>query len=189
MAPLNDSRRRASPFRVLLALIAGIAAAPGCLTPGDEPYAGWSEARSEAGGFSIRYLAPPWEVDLATVAPAIGLEVPFQHAAPVGLPDPPPSYAFVATPGLAGATDQLSLGAEQVRALEGDVVVAPTRTFATRSGLTGHEMISIDVWSRFHRETFVTLPPGGVVRLSLESNDDADERDVDDMLASLEALE
>jgi hypothetical protein len=95
----------------------------------------------------------------------------------------------VATPGLAGATDQLSVGTEQVRMLEGDVVVAPTRPFTTRSGLGGHEMISVDVWARFHRETFVTLPPAAVLRLSFESNDDADSRDVHDLLASLEALE
>jgi hypothetical protein len=187
MAPLNDAGRRAPGARALLLLLLGIGA-PGCLPAGDEPYVGWSEARSEDGGFSIRYLAPPWEVDLATVAPSVGLEVPFQHAAPVGLPDPPPAYALVATPGLAGATDQLSAGAEQVRALEGDVVVAPTRPFTTRSGLVGHEMISVDVWSRFHRETFADAAGRGGAALAREQHD-ADARDANDMLSSLEALE
>ncbi len=50
-------------------------------------------------------------------------------------------------------------------------------------------MITVDVWSRFHREAYVALPSGAVVHLALESNDDADARDVDDLLESLEAIE
>ena len=160
----------------------------GCLTPGDEPYAGWSEARSVDGGFSLRYLAPPWEKDLSALPPAIGLQIPFQHAAPVGLPDPPPSFAFLATPGLIGPTDALSQNTEAQMEAD-DVLIATTRPFTTRSGLAGHEMIKVDKWSRYHRETFVALPSGSVVHLSLESNDDADQRDVDDLFASLEAIE
>jgi hypothetical protein len=168
----------------LLALLAS-----GCLQPGDEPYAGWEVAQSVGGGFSIRYLEPPWEVDLSTPPPAIGLQVPFQHSAPIGLPDPPPSYLFLATPGLAGATDQLAQGAEQLRLATGDVTVAATRPIVTRSGMPGHEVITLDVLSRFHREVFVTMPTGSVVHMGLESNDDADARDVDDLCASLEATE
>ena len=184
MAPLKHTPR------ALLLLAACLAGPTGCLTPGDEPYAGWSVAKSEAGGFSLRYLAPPWEIDLATVAPAIGLEVPFQHAAPVGLPDPPPSYLLIATPGLAGATDALAASALSYRlGVEGDTQLVAVRAITTRSGLGGHEMISLDVWARFHREAYVALPSGAVVHLALESNDDADARDVDDLLTSLEAIE
>lgn len=171
---------------LLLLCVAGLT---GCLSPGDEPYAGWAMASSVEGGFSIRYLAPPWETDFATLPPAIGIEVPFQHAAPVGLPDPPPSYALVATPGLAGGTDALAASALANRVgVEGDTQVAAVRPFTTHSGLAGHEMISIDVWARYHREAYVALPTGSVVHVSLECNDDADARDVDDLFASVEAL-
>lgn len=175
-------------LRTLLPLALPLLAA-GCLTPGTEPYAGWSTISSAEGGFSIRYLAPPWEVDEVSPPPVVHLEVPFQHAAPPGLPDPPPAYSLTITPGLGGETLTLAQSAEQLHVADGDTVVVPTRTFATRSGLPGHETIAIDRWSRFFRETFVAMPLGTVVSLALESNDDADERDVHDLLASLEAIE
>lgn len=174
--------------RLLLPFLASLAAA-GCLTPGSEPYAGWSEIESPEGGYTLRYLAPPWEVDESTPPPTVHLEVPFQHAAPVGLPDPPPAYSLLVTPALVGPTDAFAVGAEQIHAAAGDTIVVTTRPFVTRSGLPGHEMIAIDRWSRFFRETYVALPIGTVVHLALESNDDADERDVGDLLASLEAVE
>ncbi|MBI2892927.1 MAG: hypothetical protein HYY06_05195 [Deltaproteobacteria bacterium] len=159
-----------------------------CLQSGSEPYAGWEEVVVAEGGYSLRYLAPPWERDQTVPPPDLRLVVPFQHGTVPGLPAPPPAYELDVTTVPSAATEALAAAMQNTLGEGGDEIVETVAPFSTRSGLSGHEVMSKDSSSRFHRETFVAMPSGQVLLISVESNDDAGGRDVDDLLASLEAL-
>lgn len=65
--------------RVLSALLAIAAALLGsCGENGSDPYAGWDVYESAAGGFSVRYLSPPWTLCTGTEYAAECHECPSQ---------------------------------------------------------------------------------------------------------------
>jgi hypothetical protein len=147
--------------RVLSALLAiATALLPSCGENGSDPYAGWDTWESTAGGFSVRYLSPPWTACTGTEFEADCHECPSQLLGagicgdsgassilwiPPALLDPdflliPPYKLEVSWWG--GASDALTLAQNEQNVMTsvGLTITVPARLITLADGTVGAEV-------------------------------------------------
>jgi len=171
-------------FFLLLVLLAG------CADPGDEWWAGWQTYDTAIGGYQFRYLAPPFERQEDVPAGQCHLTVESTHDnnLPPGLPELPPSYEVFTQPLPPGATDGYAAAKlAELMGTFGHVQKYPVAPLESRSGLVGHDVSTEDVYVRYHRYVYFALPTGLVLEARIETNDDPEQQDVEDLVASFAA--
>lgn len=176
----------------------------GCADPGEEPWAGWERFSTDVGGYEFRYLVPPFEVvnDVLEDQGQFHIRVDSTHddEVPPGLPALPPSFEIYTQPLPPGGTDAYANAKLAELAGHGDVPYTPCTPeeaalgclprdgiVKSRSGLAGHEVYTIDQFTRYYRYVYFALPTGSVVEVHIEMNLEPYMRDVDDLVDSFAA--
>jgi hypothetical protein len=177
--------------------------APGCATPGDEPWAGWATYGTTLGGYEYRYLSPPFE-DVGDVPEGeshIQIDSAHDDEVPAGLPRLPPSFEIWTAPRPAG--DTLACAHAAVSSIPSDLAAsswapecpdgetecppAPPADEETRSGLVGHQVYLRDRYLRHYRYLCLALPAGNV-EVRIDMNEEPVTRDLQDLIDSFAAI-
>lgn len=183
-----------SPRGLALARWAAIgalgAATAACGPDGRAAYAGWTLYESDAGGYRIRYLEPPWifvreegaraHFKIESTAEAAGFRdsgVPSKYTLELNVE--------AGTPMARAMADQRGAASRR------ESVITPTRPFETAAGVEGSEVITQSIADplrpRFKRYTYVRHPRG-VLRMLVEAYADIDDVEVGRLLGSAEIV-
>lgn len=156
-----------------------------CGNPG--PYAEWKTLEAPGGEYRLRYLEPPWEV-IESEGTRVRLRVK-NNAESFGDMDSTiaSKYALVVDVVPRGPLRSAESARDAARR-RGEEIVEPVRGLTTRSGAEGFEVITRQTSGErlFHRYSFVGRPGGGSVSLSYEAVPSLDEREVHEMVRSVD---
>ena len=176
-----------SATRLALLLLTVVMTAGACGQPGR--YAKYESFVSDEGGYRIRYLDPPWDL-----VEGEGAEVLFRiasNAARFAGVDAAvlPKYELRITV-VSGNAMSLAARDERRAGSRGEEVLVPLREVETRTGDRGWELVTqFDAAMPRYRRYVYVEHPRGALRLLFEGTPDLDEREVDEMVESVEVLE